>query len=110
MKAASCWSPTASKTKPSPAIAAPIASSALHAPDFARAVRLAARAGVHFRALRFEPSVDGVWFDTEVPVELEPYELEPVARWSAAFDATSGWVRKDGKVAGRSVTAGSRAR
>jgi sugar fermentation stimulation protein A len=84
--------------------------SALHAPDFARAVRLAARAGVHFRALRFEPSVDGVWFDTEVPVELEPYELEPVARWSAAFDATSGWVRKDGKVAGRSVTAGSRAR
>lgn len=78
--------------------------SALHAPDFARAVRLAARAGVRFRALRFEPSVLGVWLDGEVPVELEPYDVAPVARWSAALDSTSGWVRKDGRVAGRSVT------
>jgi len=80
--------------------------SELHAPDFAKAVRRAARAGVRFRALRFEPKVDGVWFDAEVPVELEAYDVGVVARWSAALDETSGWLRKDGRVAGRSVTQG----
>jgi len=79
--------------------------STLHAPDFARAVRRAAKAGVSFRALRFRPEVQGVWLDAEVPVELEDYDVERVAAWSARLDETSGWVRKDGRVAGRSVTA-----
>jgi hypothetical protein len=48
----------------------------LHAPDFARAVRRAAKAGVSFRALRFRPEVQGVWLDAEVPVELEDYDVE----------------------------------
>jgi sugar fermentation stimulation protein A len=79
----------------------------LHAPDFAQAVRRAARAGVRFRALRFRPGLDGVWLDAEVPVELERYDLDDVARWSAALDDASGWLRKDGRMAGRSVTRGA---
>lgn len=81
--------------------------SQLHAPDFALAVRRAARAGVSFRALRLTPRLDGVWLDAEVPVELDAYDVGATARWSAALDDTSGWLRKDGKTAGRSVQTGA---
>jgi sugar fermentation stimulation protein A len=77
--------------------------SPLHAPDFVRALRAAARAGVRLHALRLLPSLEGIAFGAEVPVELEGWDLEAVARWSAALDATSGWVRRDGRVAGRAA-------
>lgn len=77
--------------------------SALHAPDFARAVRAAARVGVGFRAVVFVPSLDGVLLAREVPVETGRYDPKPLPGWSKAFDETSGWQRKDGTVAGRSV-------
>ncbi len=75
----------------------------LHSPGFAKAVRRAARAGVELRALRFVPSLDGLTLDGELPVEVAPYALEPVRRYARALEATSGWERKDGRWAGRSV-------
>ena len=74
--------------------------SALHAPDFAVALRRAARKGVELRAFRFEPTLDGLWLDGEVPVDVAPYDVEAVRVYSRAYDATSGWLRKDGRVAG----------
>jgi sugar fermentation stimulation protein A len=79
--------------------------SALHDPDFARACRAAGKRGVRFHALRLLPSTEGVQFDCALPVELERYDVTPVRAWSAAYDATSGWERKDGRRAGASVTA-----
>lgn len=78
--------------------------SVLHAPAFAKAVWRAARAGVVFRALRFAPTLEGVFFVDEVPVDARPYDATPLASWSAAFDDTSGWERKDGRTAGRKVS------
>jgi sugar fermentation stimulation protein A len=77
--------------------------SGLHDPAFAAAVRRAARAGVSFRAARLLPGPEGIWFDTEVPVDLAPYDLELARVFSAGYDATSGWERKDGRVAGGSL-------
>ena len=77
--------------------------SPLHAPAFVRALRAAARAGVKLHALRLLPSLQGVDFGAEVSVERAGWDLAQVRRWSAALDAASGWVRKDGAVAGRSV-------
>lgn len=76
--------------------------SQLHDPAFARACRAAGRAGVRFHALRLLPSLRGVAFDAEVAVDLLPYSVEPLRAFSARFDATSGWERKDGRTAGRS--------
>lgn len=78
--------------------------SALHAPDFARSVWRAAKRGVTFRALRFLPTREGVSLLDEVPVDVQRYDAAALTAWSAALDDTSGWVRKDGKLAGRSVT------
>lgn len=80
--------------------------SALHDADFAKALRAAGRAGVTMTALRLRPTLEGVEFVDEVPVELSPYDVKPLSAWSAALDETSGWARKDGGVSGRSVTAG----
>ncbi len=77
--------------------------SALHAPAFARAVWRAAKGGVVFRALRFEPSLEGISFVDEVPVDVRPYEASVLTGWSSAFDETSGWVRKNGRISGRSI-------
>jgi sugar fermentation stimulation protein A len=77
--------------------------SALHAPAFARAVWAAARGGVDFRAVVFVPSLDGVRLEREVPVDTDRYDARRLEAWSRALDATSGWLRKDGRVAGRSV-------
>lgn len=77
--------------------------SALHAPDFAASVRRAAKAGVRFRAVRLVPSLAGFTFDGEVPVDVAPYDVKAVAPWAKALEATTGWQRKDGAVAGRSL-------
>jgi hypothetical protein len=39
-----------------------------------------------------------------VPVDVNRYDAASLIKWSRALDDTSGWVRKDGKLAGRSVT------
>ena len=36
---------------------------------------------------------------------VEAQDAASLIEWSRALDDTSGWVRKDGKIAGRSVTA-----
>lgn len=78
--------------------------SALHAPDFARAVWRAAKRGVTFRAVRFALTLEDLRLLDEVPVDVERYDMAPLRRWSRDLDATSGWLRKDGRIAGRSVT------
>ena len=75
----------------------------LHAPDFAKAVRRAAKAGVTFRAVRLEPTLEGIRFDAEIPVDVARYDLGPVREWARALEPTTGWMRKDGRRAGRSV-------
>lgn len=77
--------------------------SALHAPDFAKAVWAAARRGVGFRAAVFVPSLDGVTLEREVPVDTARYDARSLIGWSRQLDDTSGWQRKDGRVAGRSI-------
>jgi sugar fermentation stimulation protein A len=77
--------------------------SALHDPAFASAMRSAVRAGLKARAVRLVPSIDGFSFGSEVPVEVERYDVARSRVWSSAYDATSGWVRKDGKWAGRTL-------
>lgn len=77
--------------------------SALHDPAFARAVRAAVKQGLQVRAVRLLPSLEGVAFDAEVPVDVERYDVEQTRAWCSAYDATSGWERKDGKWAGRAI-------
>jgi sugar fermentation stimulation protein A len=77
--------------------------SAVHDPKFARAMRAAVKAGLTTRAVRLIPTLEGVVFDGEVPVNVEAYELAASREWSKAYDETSGWQRKDGKWAGRSL-------
>lgn len=84
--------------------------STLHDPDFAAAARRAARAGVHFRAVRLTPTLEGFQYEGEVPVDLAPYDARPVAAWAHALEPHSGWERKDGKVAGRALPAPTRRR
>jgi sugar fermentation stimulation protein A len=78
--------------------------SALHAPEFATAVRRAAKAGVALRAVRLVPSVEGFSFGGEVPVDVAPYAVEALAPWARALEPTTGWLRKDGAVAGRALS------
>lgn len=80
--------------------------SALHAPLFSKAVWAAAKKGVRFIAVELEPSLEGLRFTKMIPVDVEPYDSAPLIAWSRALDATTGWARKDGNVAGRSVTDG----
>jgi sugar fermentation stimulation protein A len=79
--------------------------SALHDPPFARAVRAAARAGVSFRCVQLEPTLEGFYFRGELPVDVGLYDSGPLAAFSATFDATSGWERKDGRFSGRTLQA-----
>lgn len=74
--------------------------SALHDPDFTRALRRAVRDGVTVHAVRLAPTLEGVRFDAEVPVDVEPYDAKLLEDWAAALAPASGWVRKDGRVAG----------
>lgn len=75
----------------------------LHDREFALAVRRAARSGVAFRAVCLEPTTEGINLVKEIPVELEPYPVNEVADFCRTFETTSGWVRKDGKVAGARI-------
>ncbi len=77
--------------------------SALHDPAFASALRQAAKQGLEVRALRFTPSLEGLTFDREVPVDLADYDLSTVRPFGEALSATSGWERKDGKTAGQGL-------
>ena len=77
--------------------------SAVHDPKFAQAMRRAVRAGLTTRAIRLVPTLEGITFEGEVPVHVERYPTAPSREWSRAYDETSGWQRKDGTWAGRSL-------
>jgi sugar fermentation stimulation protein A len=77
--------------------------SALHDPKFASAMRRGVKAGLEVRAVRLVPSLEGISFDGEVPVDVGGSDVELTRSWSAAYDSTSGWVRKDGRVAGSAI-------
>ncbi len=77
--------------------------SALHCLEFAVALRKAAKAGVSVRAVELIPSLNGIHFARELPVDLAPYEAQKLRPWCSAYDATSGWVRKNGKWSGQSI-------
>ncbi len=65
----------------------------LHDPDFGRAARRAAAAGVRFRALRVKPGLAGVEVLGSIPVDLAPYGVARVEPWRAALKPHSGWER-----------------
>jgi sugar fermentation stimulation protein A len=75
--------------------------SVLHDPRFDAAMRRGVKAGLHARAIRLVPTLEGISFDGEVPVDVSGSDVQLTRSWSAAYDSTSGWVRKDGKWAGR---------
>ncbi len=77
--------------------------SALHDAAFAKSLRAAAAAGVTVRAFRFVPDADGLWFDAEIGVDLKAYNAEQLRSYCTAYDATSGWVRSNGKWAGQTL-------
>jgi sugar fermentation stimulation protein A len=77
--------------------------SAFHDPAFASAMRAAVKAGLTTRAVRLVPTLEGIRFDGEVPVDVERHAVAEVRDWSRAYDETSGWQRKDGRWAGRSL-------
>lgn len=65
----------------------------LHDPAFAAAAREAKAAGVKFRALRIEPTAEGLVVHEVIPVDLKPYALPRMQRWRAELAAHSGWER-----------------
>lgn len=64
-----------------------------HDPEFAKACRVAAVAGVAFRALQVSCSLEGLTVQREAKVDLEEYDPAPVARWAAANCDCTGWIR-----------------
>lgn len=64
-----------------------------HDPEFAKACRAAAAAGVAFRALKVSCSLEGLTVQREVGVDLAEYDPAPVARWAAASRHCTGWIR-----------------
>lgn len=64
-----------------------------HDPEFAKACRIAAEAGVAFRALKVSCSLEGLTVQREAKVDLEEYDPAPVARWAAANCDCTGWIR-----------------
>jgi sugar fermentation stimulation protein A len=77
--------------------------SALHDRAFASAMRRAVKAGLTARAIRLVPTLEGIAFDGEVPVDVSGSDVKLTRSWSAAYDTTSGWERKDGRWAGRTL-------
>lgn len=65
----------------------------LHDPEFARAARRAAAAGVRFVALRVRPTPAGLSVLDAIPVDLARYDTAPMAAWRAAAKPRSGWER-----------------
>lgn len=68
--------------------------SRLHDPAFARAAGDAARAGVRFRALQFEPRPEGFRCLGSLPVDLRPYDPQRLAAYREALRDCSGWRRR----------------
>lgn len=64
-----------------------------HDPAFAAAARRAAAAGVRFRALRAEVSLEGTTITDELPVDLGEYDATPVAAQWERDRPSTGWVR-----------------
>lgn len=62
-----------------------------HDPTFAETARRVAVEGVTFRAVRALPTLEGLAFDGEIPVDLAPYPKMKVLAWKKGLDATSGW-------------------
>jgi sugar fermentation stimulation protein A len=62
-----------------------------HDPQFCAALRRAAAAGVSIRAFRFRPTIKGFFYTGEIPVDLAPYDLGKVERWSSRLAKHSGW-------------------
>ncbi len=77
--------------------------SALHCPEFATALRKAHKNGVDVRAVKLVPTQQGFVFAGEIPVDVKPYRSNTLTAWSQSFNLSSGWERKDGKWAGRSI-------
>ncbi|MEO0324698.1 MAG: DNA/RNA nuclease SfsA [Myxococcota bacterium] len=65
--------------------------SALHDPAFADAARAAGDAGVRFRAVQVLADARGYTLTRELPVDLKPYDLAPLAVHRAARLPRSGW-------------------
>jgi sugar fermentation stimulation protein A len=65
----------------------------LHDPDFGRAARKAAAAGVRFRALRATPTDEGLRVLGTIPVDLAEYGLARPALWRESLRPHSGWER-----------------
>jgi len=68
-----------------------------HDPVFAVACRAAAAAGVEFRAVRVSCCLEGLTVEGEVPVDLEVYDLRPIAAWVVENQPATGWIRSMSK-------------
>lgn len=64
----------------------------VHDPVFAETARRVSASGVAFRAVRAIPTLEGLLFDEEIPVDLTPYPKMAVLAWKKGLDATSGWT------------------
>ncbi|CAE8638202.1 unnamed protein product [Polarella glacialis] len=82
--------------------------SAHHDPSFALACRAAAAAGVRFRALVVSCSLEGLTVQREVGVDLEEYDLAPMAAWVKANRETTGWIRSQSNCRVANGTAGEK--
>lgn len=58
-----------------------------HDPAFAAAARAVRRRGVRFFALQVRHTPKSILLDGRRPVELRPYQVEPVRRWREAARA-----------------------
>jgi sugar fermentation stimulation protein A len=56
-----------------------------HDPVFAQTARQAAAAGVRFRALLIEPTLEGLVVHRTIPVDLKPYATRRQERWRHTF-------------------------
>lgn len=63
----------------------------LHDPEFSRLLRRARAAGVSVRAILAKPSVKGVVFEREIPVDLMPYSLVETEKWRTENSRFAGW-------------------
>lgn len=63
----------------------------LHDPDFSRILRRAAEVGVSVRAILANPTLKGIAFVREIPVDLKPYSLVEIERWKTENDGFAGW-------------------
>ena len=62
-----------------------------HDPTFAETARRVHAEGVAFRAVRARPTLEGLLYEAEIPVDLAPYPKLTVLAWKKSLDATSGW-------------------